>query len=50
MIREQNLQNTTKPAIGYDPLLAVVDVKYSKVPNICFSLTDKTDNRETAIS
>ena len=24
----------------------VVDIKYSKVPNICFSLTDKTDNRE----
>lgn len=24
----------------------IVDVKYSNVPNICFSLTDKTDDRE----
>ena len=46
MKREKKLQTTTETAIGYDPLLAVVDVKYSKVPNICFSLTDKTDNRE----
>ena len=46
MKREKKLQTTTETAIGYDPLLAVVDVKYSKVLNICFSLTDKTDNRE----
>lgn len=46
MKREKKLQTAPKPAIGYDPLLAVVDVKYSKVPNICFSLTDKDDNRE----
>ena len=46
MKRDKKLQTTTKPAIGYDPLLAVVDVKYSKVPNICFSLTDKDDDRE----
>ena len=43
MKREKKLQATTETAIGYDPLLAVVDIKYSKVPNICFSLTDKTD-------
>ena len=30
---EKKLQTTTEPAIGYDPLLEVVDVKYSKVPN-----------------
>ena len=30
MILEQNLQITTETAIGYDPLLAVVDIKYSK--------------------
>ena len=46
MKRDKKLQTTTETAIGYDPLLAVVDVKHSKVPNICFSLTDKTDNRE----
>ena len=46
MKREKKLQATTETAIGYEPLLAVVDIKYSKVPNICFSLTDKTDNRE----
>lgn len=46
MKREKKLKNTTKTAIGYDPMLAVVDVKYSKVPNICFSLTDEDDDRE----
>ena len=46
MKRDKKLQTTTETAIGYDPLLAVVDVKYLKVPNICFSLTDKTDDRE----
>jgi hypothetical protein len=46
MKRDKKLQTTTETTIGYDPLLGVVDVKYSKVPNICFSLTDKTDIRE----
>ena len=46
MKRDKKLQTTTETAIGHDQLLGVVDVKYSKVPNICFSLTDKTDNRE----
>ena len=32
--------------IAEKPPLVIPDVKYSKVPNICFSLTDKTDNRE----
>ena len=37
MKRDKKLQTTTDTTIGYDPLLAVVDVKYSKVPSICFS-------------
>ena len=47
---EKKLQATTETAIGYDPLLAVVDIKYSKVPNICFSLTDENDDREVEYS
>ena len=46
MKRDKKLQTTTETAIGHDQLLGVVDVKYSKVPNICFSLTDKDDDRE----
>lgn len=38
MKRDKKLQTTTETAIGHDQLLGVVDVKYSKVPNICFSL------------
>ena len=50
MKREKKLQATTETAIGYEPLLAVVDIKYSKVPNICFSLTDENDDREVEYS
>ena len=41
-----------KPELKYDAsndsytLLGKADVKYSGIPNICFSLTDKDDKRE----
>ena len=50
MKQDKKLQTTTETAIGYEPMLAVVDIKYSKVPNICFSLTNEDDNREIEFS
>ena len=50
MKRDKKLQTTTETTIGYEPMLAVVDIKYSKVPNICFSLTNEDDNREIEFS
>jgi hypothetical protein len=39
--KEQETSTVTKP------LLSAVDFKYLGIPNICFSITDKEDKRET---
>lgn len=32
--------------IAHDPLSTAVDIKYLKIPNVCFSLTNNNDERE----
>ena len=44
MSTNYELKNET--ANGTKPLLGAVDFKYLGIPNICFSLTDKEDERE----
>ena len=45
MIREQNLQNTTEPAIGYEPMLCPVVIKSCHCEQ-CRYVKNKRKNRK----